>query len=104
VSARVLGGAGLVVLTIGLGVYGAHQALRVRQMRGEIEAMERDIVTLRARADALSRTVDRLRTDPAYVEKLAREELGYVRPDETVLKFPSAGRGEPRAGDPRPAR
>jgi len=61
VSARVLGGAGLIVLTVGLGVYGANQVLRVRQMRGEIEAMERDIVTLRARADELSRTVERLR-------------------------------------------
>jgi len=71
----------------------------VRQMRGEIEAMERDIVTLRARTDELTRTVERLRSDPAYVEKLAREELGYVRPDETVLKFPSAARGEPRAGN-----
>ena len=98
-SARVLGGAAVIVLTIGLGVYGAQQALRVRQMRGEIEAMERDIVTLRARTDELTRTVERLRGDPAYVEKLAREELGYVRPDETVLKFPSAGRGEPRAGN-----
>jgi cell division protein FtsB len=36
--------------------------------------------------------VERLRNDPAYVEKLAREELGYVRPDETVLKFPTPGR------------
>ncbi|TMQ26766.1 MAG: septum formation initiator family protein [Candidatus Rokuibacteriota bacterium] len=98
-SARVLGGAGLIVLTVGLGVYGAQQVLRVRQMRGEIEAMERDIVTLRARTDELTRTVERLRSDPAYVEKLAREELGYVRPDETVLKFPSAARGEPRAGN-----
>jgi cell division protein FtsB len=104
VSARVLGGAGIIVLTLGLGVYGTNQILRVRQMRGEIEAMERDIVTLRARTDELTHTVDRLRNDPAYIEKLAREELGYVRPGDTVLKFPSAGRGEPRAGDTLPAR
>jgi cell division protein FtsB len=92
VSARLLGGAGLVLLAAGLVVYGGHQVLRVRQMRGEIAAMERDIVTLRARTEELSRTVERLRHDPSYVEKLAREELGYVRPDETVLKFPTAGR------------
>jgi cell division protein FtsB len=104
VSARVLGGAGLIVLTLGLGVYGAQQVLRVRQMRGDIETMERDIVTLRARTEELARTVERLRSDPAYVEKLAREELGYVRPDETVLKFPRAARGEPRVGDAPSAR
>ena len=32
----------------------------------------------------------RLLDDPAYIEKLAREEFGMVRPDETVLKFPSS--------------
>jgi cell division protein FtsB len=92
VSPRLVGGVGLVLLAVGLVVYGGHQVLRVRQMRGEIAAMERDIVTLRARTEELSRTVERLRNDPSYVEKLAREELGYVRPDETVLKFPTAGR------------
>lgn len=92
-SPRLLGGAAVGLLTLGLAVYGGNQVLRVTQLRGEMEAMERDIVTLRARADELSRTVERLRNDPAYIEKLAREELGYVRPDETVLKFPSSGRG-----------
>ncbi|PYM24164.1 MAG: hypothetical protein DMD78_09875 [Candidatus Rokuibacteriota bacterium] len=92
VSPRLVGVAGLVLLAAGLAVYGGHQVLRVRQMRGEIAARERDIVTLRARTEELSRTVERLRNDPSYVEKLAREELGYVRPDETVLKFPTAGR------------
>ena len=84
-SPRLLGGAGLAV-------YGGQQVLRVRAMRGEIAAMERDIVTLRARTDELTRTVDRMHNDPAYVEKLAREELGYVRPGETILKFPTPGR------------
>ena len=94
VSPRVLGVTALVVLTLGLAVYGGNQVLRVTQLRRELEATERDIVTLRARADELSRTVERLRNDPAYIEKLAREELGYVRPGETVLKFPSGGRGD----------
>ncbi len=91
-SPRVLGAAGLVLLAAGLAVYGGQQVLRVRHMRGEIATMERDIVTLRTRTTELSRTVEALRNDPAYVEKLAREELGYVRPGETVLKFPSSGR------------
>jgi cell division protein FtsB len=92
VSPRLLGGAGLVLLAASLAVYGGHQVLRVRAMRAEITAMERDIASLRARTDELTRTVERLRNDPAYVEKLAREELGYVRPGETILKFPTPGR------------
>ena len=94
-SPRALGSSAVAMLTLVLAVYGGNQVLRVTHMRRDIEAMERDIVTLRARADELSRAVERLRNDPAYIEKLAREELGYVRPDETVLKFPSTGRGAP---------
>jgi cell division protein FtsB len=45
--------------------------------------------------------VDRLRTDPAYIEKLAREELGYVRPGETVLKFPKGGAAAPAVAPAR---
>ena len=89
---RVLGALGGLVLVTGVSTYATNGYVRVRHMRGEIAAMERDIVSLRARTDELSRTVERLRNDPAYVEKLAREELGYVRPDETILKFPSPGR------------
>ena len=94
-SPRVLGSGAVVLLTLGLAVYGSNQVLRVSHMRREVETMERDIGTLRARAEELSRAVEQLRNDPAYIEKLAREELGYVRPDETVLKFPSTGRAAP---------
>ena len=76
----------LVTLLIGWGVRGA---LRIRAMRQEIATVERDIATLRARAATLTETIDRLRNDPAYLEKLAREEYGLVREGETVLKFPS---------------
>jgi cell division protein FtsB len=88
VNVRVLGGAALVLLAAGLAVYGGNQVLRVGQLRRELEAIERDIVTLRARTEVLTRTVDRLRNDPAYIEKLGREEHGLVREGETVLKFP----------------
>ncbi|HXH84548.1 MAG TPA: septum formation initiator family protein [Candidatus Tectomicrobia bacterium] len=88
-SPRLLAAGALALGLVGLGVYGAHQVARVGEMRREIEATERDIATLRQRTEELGRTVERLRSDPAYVEKLAREELGYVRPGETILKFPS---------------
>jgi cell division protein FtsB len=95
VSPRLVGTGAVALITLGLAVYGGNQVLRVTQLRRQLDAVERDIVTLRARADELTRTVDRLRNDPGLMEKLAREEFGYVRPDETILKFPSAGRTAP---------
>jgi cell division protein FtsB len=86
---RLLGGVAGALLVAGLVVYGSSALARVVSLQREVEAVERDIVTQRARADALARTVERLRHDPAYVEKLAREELGWVREGDTVLKFPS---------------
>jgi cell division protein FtsB len=37
----------------------------------------------------LYRTIDRLENDPAFVESVARHELGMVRPDELIFKFKS---------------
>jgi cell division protein FtsB len=95
VSPRLLGSGAIVLLTLGLAVYGGNQVLRVSQLKHQMESVERDIVALRVRADELGRMVQQLRHDPAFMEKLAREELGYVRPDETVLKFPSTRRVTP---------
>jgi cell division protein FtsB len=95
VSPRLLGSGAVVLLTLGLAVYGGNQVLRVTHLKRQMDTMEQDIVALRARAEELSRTVEQLRNDPAYMEKLVREEFGYVRPDETVLRFPSSGHGAP---------
>ena len=73
----------------GLALYGGTGVLRVRAMQQEIRQLEREITTLRTQTEKLTATVDKLRNDPAYIEKLAREDLGYVREGETVLKFPS---------------
>ena len=77
------------IAVVGLAVYGGSGMLRVRAMQTEIQALEREVTSLRERTEKLSATVDKLRNDPSYIEKLAREDLGYVREGETVLKFPA---------------
>jgi cell division protein FtsB len=92
VNRRLAGGVIVVLIALGLAVYGSSSLLRVLQMRAEMEAMEKDVAALRRQTDQLAATVERLRTDPSFVEKLAREDLGLVREGDTVLKFPSQGR------------
>jgi cell division protein FtsB len=70
-----------------LTAYGVSGALRVRALQREVAAAERELDALRARAAELSAVIERLRHDPAYIEKLGREEHGFVREGETVLKF-----------------
>jgi cell division protein FtsB len=86
----------MVVLAIGLAVFGVKESVRAWQMRRDMQTVERDLTTLRSQQEQLSRTVDRLRNDPLYIEKLAREEMGMVREGETVLKFPSQNFSNPR--------
>lgn len=42
---------------------------------------------LRRENDSLREKIERLRRDDAYLEKIAREELGLVRPGEIVYRF-----------------
>ncbi len=91
-SRRLLGVAVVLGMAAGLTVFGVNGLVRVSQMRHEIEGLEHDLVTLHARVDQLTVTIDRLRNDPTYVEKLAREDLGMVRQGDTILKFPSERR------------
>ena len=79
----------MVVLAVGLAVFGVKESVRAWQMRHDMQAVERAVQGLRAKQADLTRAVERLRNDPLYIEKLAREEMGMVREGETVLKFPS---------------
>jgi len=86
----------MVVLAVGLAVFGVKESVRAWQLRHDMQTVERELTTLRTRQERLTRTVDRLRNDPLYIEKLAREEMGMVREGETVLKFPSQPSPTPR--------
>ncbi len=91
-SPQRLGTIAMVVLAVGLAVFGVKESVRAWQMRHDMRAVEREVEALRAKQAELTRTVERLRNDPLYIEKLAREEMGMVREGETVLKFPSQNR------------
>ena len=54
-----------------------------------------------ARVEALRGRIERLRDDPVTLERLAREELGMVKPADVVVVFPPEP--TPSSPDPRPA-
>jgi cell division protein FtsB len=89
VSRRRLGIVAVVLLAASLAGFGVRESIRVWQLRQELRALEADVSTLIERQKRLEEIAERLRSDPAYLEKLAREEMGMVREGETVLKFPS---------------
>lgn len=79
---------GVLALLVGAAIFGDTGILHLRRLRAEVEALHRDVQGLEAENERLSRALAELRTDPAAVERIAREELGLVRPGERVLRFP----------------
>ena len=61
-----------------------HQNERMRKeiYRLDAEIQKQEVISKQLRAD-----IDALRNDPATVARLAREKLGYAKPDETVVRF-----------------
>jgi len=92
-SGRALRAGVLTVAALVVFAYGGSSLARVWKMKQDVERLERDIATLRSEAGRLSATIDRLRTDPDYIEQLARESLGLVKPGEKVLKLPTTPGG-----------
>ena len=95
---RLLVAGTLGVAFVAILVVGGNGLLRVWRMKQQVQDLQRNIQLLEAENDRLARTIDRLRDDPAMIEKLAREELGYVKKGEKVLKFPATRKP---AGDAR---
>jgi len=57
-------------------------------LQREATALRRDIQALETRQVRLQQEIRALREDPAYIELLARQELGLVRPGEVVIQLP----------------
>ncbi|MCI0549307.1 MAG: septum formation initiator family protein [Candidatus Rokubacteria bacterium] len=77
-----------VLVALGVLGWGGTSLARVWRMKQEVRSLEREIGALRVEAARLTGAIERVRTDPDFVEQLAREQLGLVRPGERVLKLP----------------
>ena len=68
---------------------------RLREMQAEQKALEADVAKARAENEALEREVKVLQggapESKAVLEKAAREELGWAKPDEVIITTGGAG-------------
>ena len=80
---------GLIVLAVLLliGMCYLPQIQENTRMRTQILLLQKQIQDEQAKAQQLQAQIDALRNDPKTVERLAREKLGYAKPDETVIRF-----------------
>lgn len=60
---------------------------RYLQLRRDLAAVQARNARLRAENERLAREADALRANPRAIEKVARADLGWVRPGEVVFEL-----------------
>ena len=85
----------LLLLLVAASLVGDRGLLRLYQLHRTRAALTREIEQVSAANSTLAEEVRALRTDPGRVEAIAREELGLVKPGETVYEFRAAGPSQP---------
>ena len=75
------------MLMMGLTIWGKYGLLEVWSRQRDLVELAQHIDTIERENAVLSREIQRLRDDMGYIEKIAREELGLVRPGELVIEF-----------------
>jgi cell division protein FtsB len=71
-----------------LKVFDHNGLARVERLRHELDELEDNNRRIKRENDALRLQIHAFHSDPGYVEKIARDELGMVGPEEIIYQFP----------------
>ena len=85
-QALIAGAAGLVTLI--LAIAGAQTWRDLAAVKNRESEIRERLVGADQRIEDLERRIQSLREDPATLERLAREELGLVKPEDVVILLP----------------
>ena len=91
---RRLGTVAAVLIIAGLllhATFGANGMVVYRQKRGEMEALQSEVDRLQKANAQYAEQIKLLKSDPAAIEKEAREQLHYTRKGEVIFVAPEAG-------------
>ncbi|HEX8906976.1 MAG TPA: septum formation initiator family protein [Longimicrobiaceae bacterium] len=79
------------------GEFSAFDLARVKRQR---QAAQDSAAAFRRQADSLKAEAGKLESDPATIERVARERFGMLRDGETLYRFVpgDTGRARPQAG------
>ena len=71
-------------------IFGEMGLVKYYRMKSQYDALAEEITQLKQNNAKLTKDVRSLRSDPAYLERVARDKLGLARPGEIVYYY-----GEP---------
>lgn len=68
-------------------VFGERGILRIYEIKQEKQRIDGTVDLLRTENDKLRSEIALLRNDRSYLERIARKELGLVKPNEVIYQF-----------------
>jgi cell division protein FtsB len=86
--------AGLTLLVL-QDIFGTHGVLAMRRSQQQAADIQKEIKQLNEENQKLQDSVHSLKSDPAAIERIAREEIGLARPGEYIFKI------QPKSTDPQ---
>jgi len=75
-------------------IFGTHGLIAMRRSQQEAARVQKEISQMDEENRRLEEHVKELKSDPAAIERIAREEMGLARPGEYIFKI------APKTGDP----
>ncbi|HPG00073.1 MAG TPA: septum formation initiator family protein [Kiritimatiellia bacterium] len=76
-----------VLIVVALASLFVPQIKQYQEYHRKQTTLEADIALEKQMLKHLQEQQQRLKSDPRFVEKIAREEFGYAKPGETIFKF-----------------
>ena len=70
-------------------IFGANGMLAYQKKKAEYRSLQTDVNKIQKENDDLSQRIKSLKSDPATIEKEAREQLRYARPGEVIYTYPN---------------
>ena len=85
---RSVAGAAVVFVLILLSISGVKSWNDLSAAREREAGLVQEIAESEARIESYEEKIERMKDDPLMLERLAREDLGLVRPDDVVILVP----------------
>jgi cell division protein FtsB len=77
----------VILFVVGTVCFFLPKVRRCRQLQAEADRKREELLLTQAQINELKLKQGRIQADPDFLEKIAREELGWAKPGETVYKF-----------------
>lgn len=68
-------------------VFGDGGLIQLRKFRAQLQGLQQENLRLRQRHSDYLQTINKLKTDPYEIERIARERLNFARPGDIIVNL-----------------